>query len=315
MASLRVWISFGSIAWILLLFGTAVCQAQAPGSPGASAVPDPGPVATNTALAGPWEFTFDGRVGAPTGRLQVGEAFAPGGGAPGTLLRLRSLGIDVSGAVEGSVAFHATPNDAVRASYLYYFLRGSTTLTGPSVVYNGEEFTKGSLDTKADFYRISLAYERTLYRRTSGEQLIGSLGLTYVYFNPTLTGNTPPQAASSAETHGKSNSEDFYQQELPVPILGLRWDQPLGPQWLLRATVSGGGLPRVDSLRQEGGTVYLQQSHADAEIGLAYIVGPHTQLDVGYHFTYFFQHEKSHEDNNLFELIDNSAQVRFTVRF
>ena len=43
--------------------------------------------------------------------------------------------------------------------------------------------------------------------------------------------------------------------------------------------------------------------------------GPHTQLDVGYHFTYFFQHETSHEDNNLFELIDNSAQVRFTVRF
>jgi len=314
MASLRVWISSGSIVWILLLLAATVCLAQTPGSPGTSAVPDPGPVGTNTALVGPWEFTFDGRVGVPTGRLQVGESGSVGG-VPGTLLRPHSLGIDVSGAVEGSAAYHATLNDAVRASFLYYFLRGSTTVTGPSVVFNGEEFTKGSLDTNADFYRISLDYERTLYSRPSGEQLIGSLGLTYVYFNPKLTGNTPPPTGASAEAHGKSNSEDFYQQELPVPILGLRWDHPLGPQWLLRASVSGGGLPKVDSLRQEGGTVYLQQSHADAGIGLAYVFGPHAQLDVGYHFTYFFQHETSHEDNNLFELIDNSAQVRFTVHF
>ena len=241
MASLRVWTSSGSIAWILLLLAATVCQAQTPGSPGAGAVPDPGPVGTNTALVGPWEFTFDGRVGAPTGRLQVGESKA-GVEAPGTLLRPRTLGIDVSGAVEGSAAFHATPNDAVRASFLYYFLRGSTTVTGPSVVFDGGEFTTGSLDTKADFFRFSLAYERTLYSRPSGEQLIGSLGLTYVFFNPTLTGD-----------HGKSRSEDFYSQELPVPILGLRWDYPLGPHWLLRASVSGGGLPKVDSLRQEGG--------------------------------------------------------------
>jgi hypothetical protein len=265
---------------------------------------------------GPWEFTLDGRIGAPTGRLKVGEFPPSGGGAtPGTLLRLRTLGIDVSGALEGSAAFHITPRDALRASYLYYFLRGSTTLNGPSVVFNGQEFAAGSLDTNADFYRISLAYERSLVSRPSGEQLVGSVGLTYVQFNPTLTGSTPPQSASSGEAHGKSNSEDFYRQELPVPILGLRWDHPLGGHWLLRAEVSGGGLPRVDSLRREGGPVYLQQSHADAGIGLAYLFGPHTQAEAGYHFTYFFQHEKSHEDNNVFELIDNGAQVRFTLRF
>lgn len=151
--------------------------------------------------------------------------------------------------------------------------------------------------------------------RPSGEHVIGSVGLTYVSLDPTLTGNSPQQPGSSGKTHGKSNSEDFYRQELPVPILGLRWDHPLGRHWLLRASVSGGGLPRVNSGRREGGTVYLQQSHADAGMGLAYIFGPLAQLDAGYHFTYFFQHEKSHEDNNLFELIDNGAQVRFTVRF
>jgi hypothetical protein len=212
------------------------------------------------------------------------------------------------------VAFHLTAQDAVRASYLYYFLRGGTTVN-QSVVFNGQEFSAGSLHTNADFYRASLTYECTLLSRSSGEQLIGSVGLSYVNFNPTLTGNTPPQSGSGGEAHGGSNSEDFYRQELPVPILGLRWDHPLSPRLRLRTSVEGGGLPRVPTPWKEGGTIYLQQSHADASLGLAYIVGTHIELEAGYHFTYFFQHEKSHEDNNVFELIDNGAQVRFTLRF
>lgn len=316
MASLRIRSVFGLIALIVTLAIPAVCPAQTLAPPAAAAGLDPASVGTNTALAGPWEFTVDGRIGVPTGRLRVGESFAGGGaGAPGTLLRLRDLGIDVSGALEGSVAFHVTPRDAVRASFLYYFLRGSTTVTGSSVVYNGQEFIAGPLDTKSDLYRLSLAYERTLFSWPSGDQLIGSVGLAYTYLNPTLTGNSPPASASSGEAHGSSNSEDFYRQELPIPVLGLRWDHPLGRHWLLEASVSGGGIPSVDSLRQEGGTVYLQQSQADASIGLVYTFGPHAQLEVGYHFTYFFQHEHSHEDNNLFELIDNGAQARFTLRF
>jgi len=75
----------------------------------------------------------------------------------------------------------------VRASYLYYFLRGGTTVN-QSVVFNGQEFSAGSLHTNADFYRASLTYEHTLFSRSSGEQLIGSVGLSYVNFNPTLTG-------------------------------------------------------------------------------------------------------------------------------
>jgi hypothetical protein len=310
MANLRRWICSGVLTSAILISTPPASRAQVPTQP---------TVGTTTALAGPWEFTFDGRIGAPIGHLRVGEfptSGVGGEGRPGTLFRLHDLGIDVSGALEGSAAFHFTLRDAVRVSYLYYFLRGSST-QDRSVVFNGAEFTAGSLDANADFSRFSLAYERTLFSRPSGEQLIGSVGLTYVNLNPTLTGGSPPASGPSAsgEAHGPSNSEDFYRQELPVPILGLRWDRPIGPHWLLRASVSGGALPKVDSLRTEGGTVYLQQSHADAGIGLAYIFGPHAQLEAGYHFTYFFQHETSHEDNNLFELIDNGAQVRFTLRF
>ena len=309
----RIWISLALAAWVGILSVPRIALAQTTPTPSTGVAVDPPLIATNTAAVGPWELTVEGRVGVPTGRLKVGEFF-PGAGAPGTLLRPHTLGIDVSGAVEASAAFHLTPRDAVRASYLYYFLRGSTSVDGPSVVYNGLEFGAGRLETNADLQRLSLAYERGLIGRPSGEQLIGSLGLTYVHLNPTLTGHVPPQPGSPGETHGRS-PEDFFRQELPVPILGLRWEHPFGGHWLLRAGVSGGGLPKVDSLRQEGGTVYLRQSHADVSLGLAYIFGRHAELEAGYHFTYFFQHEQSHEDTNLFELIDNSAQLRFTLRF
>src|SRR3989454_1998426 len=231
-----------------------------------------------------WEFTLEGRIGAPLGWVRVGE-FSPAGGtagaAPGTRLRLSDAGIHVSETIEAGAALHFTPRDAVRASFLYSFLRGDST-HDRSVVYNGEEFLPGHLHTNADFSRLSLAYERALLS-TPAQQLIGSLGITYVYFNPTLTG------------HGHSNSEDFYLQEFPVPIVGLRWDHSLGEHWLLRAAVSGGALPRVDSLRQEGGTVYLRQSHADADAGLVYRLGRGIELEFSYHFTYFFQYEKSRE--------------------
>src|SRR5437773_8249253 len=227
-------------------------------------------------MDGRWEVTLDGRIGFPRGRLKVGEFptgsnTTGGGGTPGTLLRLHTLGIDVSEALEGAVAFYVTPRDAVRASYLYYFLDGSST-PRVSVVYNGQEFAPGPLRTNADFSRFSLAYERTLLGRPARARLIGSAGLTYVNLSPTLTG------------HGQSNSEDVYRHDLPAPLLALRWHYPLGQRLLLQASLAGGALPRVGRLRKEGGTIYLQQSHADASAGLAYWLGGHEKVALDAHF-------------------------------
>jgi len=305
MKSAQVWTFSLSIAVLAMLPrpGRAQTLVETLGGPiayslsdGAAEIPPP---------LGRWEFTIGGRVGAPVGHLQVGEFHGgqgtPVSGAPGTRLGLDTLGIHVSEAIEASVAFHFTQNDAVRLSGLYYFLRGDSTPT-QSVVYNGEEFKPGALHANADFARLDLAYERALWR-SPFDELIGSIGIAYVYFNPTLTG------------HGSSNSEDFYLQELPVPIAGLRWTHGLGERWLLRLGASGGGLPEVNSGRKEGGTVFLQQAHADADAGLVYRWRGGAELEVGYHFTYFFQHEKSHEDINDFELIDNGLRVRFMMRF
>ena len=266
----------------------------------------------------PWEVTLEGRLGFPVGRLKVGEFptganKTGGGGTPGTLLHFHTLGVDHSEVIDASAAFHFTPRDAVRAGFLYYFLDGSTKISGPAGVYNGQEFTTGSLDTNSDFYRLSLDYERTLFGRPWQHELIGTIGLTYVNLNLKLTG--PTKSAGGGESHGQSNSEDFYRQELPVPILGLRWTYPLSNRWFLRTSLSGGGLPRVDSGRTEGGTVFLQQAHADLGLAVVYRISGLAHVEAGYHFAYFFQKESSHEDKNLFELIDNGLAVRLGLRF
>src|SRR5207249_2357792 len=152
------------------------------------------------------EVSLEGRVGFPTGYIRVSETVTHG-----TRLRLSDLGLDVSEAVEAGVAFWLTPRDAVRATYLYYVLRGSTTLD--------------------------------------------------------------------------------------------------------RAILYGGLLPKVDSLRTEGGTVYTWQSHADAGLAVTYALTPRLGVEAGYQYTYFHQHEKSHEDNNVFELIDHGLRARLTLRF
>jgi len=255
--------------------------------------------ATSLAVApyGRWEITLDGRIGLPNGYLRVGET--PQRGT--RLLLNRDLGIDVSEALEAGVAFHLTDRDALRVRYLYEFLDGDARF-GQTLSYNGDGFGPGRVHTNADFSRVSLDYERVLMNAYN-IFLTGTVGLTYVYSNPTLS------------QHGHSNSEDFYLQELPVPIAGARVDVPLDPKAWVRLEVSGGGLPRVASGRTEGGTVYLRQINADAGLSLAYNVTRALQIDVGYHYSYFLQHETSHEDDNAFLLRESGFRARVMFRF
>jgi len=279
----------------MIVLGTLLCaptgsRAQPAGAPPGATIPPDG-FSLQTAR---WEISLDGQVGIPSGHVKVGE-----NDVPGTQLTLRGdLGIDPSEAVAGSAAYHFTPKDSLRLEFLYFFLRGSATTSQP-ITYNGQIFPAGHVNSNLDFYRVSIAYERTLASIGSRGSLVGSAGLTYVHLDAVVGGN----------------HEDFYQQELPIPILGLRLDYPVSDRLDLVGSLAGGALPRVNSGRQEGGTVYLQQSHADLGLGVAYFLARGLLLEGGYHLTYFMQHETSHEDNNDFLLIDNGFRLRLTYRF
>lgn len=245
------------------------------------------------------EFSLGAYVGRPGGYIRVGE-----NGDHGRRLRLNDdLNIGASESADASVVFHFTPRDAVRATFLYYFLRGRGLINRESVTFNGEEFkVPDHLTIDADFYRLGLAYERTA--SVPGGFLTGSLGLTYVHLDPKLSGR------------GHSNSEDFSRQELPVPIVGLRFDIPMGNGFAARASIGGGGLPRVNSGRKEGGsTVYLEQIHGDGAMALTYAITKNLVFDIGPRLTYFFQREKSHKEDNAFELIDYGLRAGVTLKF
>ena len=244
-----------------------------------------------------WEVGLDGHVGFPTGYVRVGESELHG-----TRLRLSDVGLTVSESVQLSAAIWLTPRDAVRATYVYYFLRDGARFDR-EILYDGRTWDAGHVDANADFWRASLAYERLLTPETNPRRLIASVGLTYLWLNPSLT------------QHGHTKAEDFYLQELPVPIVGLRYEAPVTDRLSLRASIAGGALPKVDSLRTEGGTVYVWQSHAEAEVGASYALTKTLSVEGGYAFTYLHQHEKSHEDNNLFELIDHGPRARVMLRF
>jgi hypothetical protein len=54
---------------------------------------------------------------------------------------------------------------------------------------------------------------------------------------------------------------------------------------------------------------------ADAGVFVTYALTAAWRLEAGYQLTYFFQDEKSHEDNNAFQLIDNAFRLGVGVRF
>jgi hypothetical protein len=66
---------------------------------------------------------------------------------------------------------------------------------------------------------------------------------------------------------------------------------------------------------QEGGTVYLSQSHVDLSAVLRYRLSDCVDLDAGYAFHYYTQHESIHEDGNYIQLWDNDLLVAVHYRF
>ena len=76
--------------------------------------------------------------------------------------------------------------------------------------------------------------------------------------------------------------------------------------------VSGVG---QNSLRYEGGDVKLSQTHADAWAGLRYRLKRAVDVEAGYRFSYFVQHEVSREDGNSIHLWDNGLSALLTHRF
>ncbi len=262
------------------------------------------PCARPNPLAGRWEVTLGTQIGVPRGFVKVGEF-----DRSGDRLRLhQDLGIDHFEVAEIGAAIHLTDRDVLRARFDYGFLYGGTSLSDDTA-FNGALLAGGThLQTRPVLGRITGFYEHRFLQLANGATLAGALGLTYAYLHFKLHGTL------AATTVGHETQEDFYAQELPVPLLGLRFEYPLTARLRAKTTIAGGFLPRVDSLRTEGGHVKLSQGHADVFVGLSYALTPALSVDGGYAYTYFTQHEISGEDNNEIVFLGHALGLSFTYR-
>jgi hypothetical protein len=241
-----------------------------------------------------WAIDLNAQAGVPSGYVEVREF-----DLRGTRLRLRDdLGVDTSEAVSLTGRYLFTGRDAVRATFLYYFLDG-TAHFDRAKVWDGQLIGPGRVQTNFDFWRATAAYERALFDLGPSGRVTGSLGATYVHLNARI----------------QKKAEDFYLQEWPVPIAGLRVDYRLTDRLGISTSLEGGALPRVDSLRNEGGAVSLEQHHANAGLSVTYAMTANMSLGASYQLTYFFQREHSREDGNRFQLLDNSVRLHVDLRF
>lgn len=241
------------------------------------------------------EVSLATQVGHPFGYVQVGENQYPGD----KLSFHGDLGVNTYETVDISGRYHFTPKDAVYLGLQTFFLDGSTTLSR-DVFFNGTKLQGGTtLDTNtnfSDFFRITAMYERYLLPFGDRGTLTGGIGMTWVGLNFRLNGTIAP------DSPGRESKEDFLTQELPVPMLGLRLEYPVTDQLQAVAVLDGGYLPWINSGRTEGGTVDLTQSQLDTLAEVRYRVWRGLSLEGGAAFSYFVQHELSHEDNNYIQL-------------
>lgn len=254
-----------------------------------------------------WQLAAGGEVGDVGGWVQVRE-----NAIEGTRLHLHDdLGVQHMQTLTLRAWRPLSDVSELHLGFATHRLDGSTTLAAP-VYFNGTTVAPGRLATVThfqDFLALDAAYWRRLVDFGDGGRLWGSLGATFVLLNFRLDGTI------AADSVGHELKEDFYVQELPVPVLGLHLRYPLTDALDLTADVSAGRLPWVNSLRTEGGEVRLAQTDEEEALGLAYRLAERWRVDAHVFHRYLAQDERSREDGNVIRLRSTGVGLQAACRF
>jgi hypothetical protein len=254
-----------------------------------------------------WALTVNYGLARPTGWVQVRE-----NAIAGTRLSFGpDLGVRVASTV-GATLRVPIGAGALSVAVAGTSLRGSVVLPD-SIHFNGSTLAAGTvLKTRTelgDFLRVVISYDRRLARVGRDGELDASAGLDATLLNFRLQGTLTPTSA------GHETKEDFVTQELPAPFLGAELKLPLGRRLVLDAAADGSGLPRVSSLRYEGGLVSITQRRLDGQAGVDVALAPRLSAGLGVQYTDFLQNEQSHEDGNQFELSSLGGILRLRWAF
>src|SRR5262249_512315 len=174
-----------------------------------------------------------------------------------------------------------------------------------ATVAAGQRISAGALP----WLTVGLYYQRLLLA-DADTALRAKAGLSYTLLNFNL-GN--PRLAPG--TAGHETTQHFLTHHLPIPTLPFAARRQLTDHLACEGLMLANRINNVNSLRQEGGTVFLSQTEVHTHGRLVYanaaVLGP-MQAFFGIGYAYYRQREASHEDGNFIRL--SSVGPEFGVR-
>lgn len=252
-----------------------------------------------------WQFLAGADAGSPSGWVAVRE-----NAIAGTRLYLAGdLGVHHVVRYTLGMARRLGARTRLDVTLAATSLAGRAT-PAHDVFFNGATLAAGApLETAVGpsrFLTGTVAVDRRLLALGRGWLWVRG-GITFTGLTFVLHGT---RTAGSAQ---HETQEDFVTQELPVPLGGLTVRLPIARRASVFADLEGSGIPRVNSLRREGGEVTLQQGAAGLTTGLDYALGPAVRVALAYRAAIFSQHEQSNEDGNNIVLRERALALRLTL--
>ena len=201
------------------------------------------------------------------------------GSINGSALHLKGdLGLDTFQMPTLHLDFWFDELNALEFQFRYLALYGSQAL-GTPVRFNGDTILPGqSINTHGTtWFTGGLFYQRRispwLYQYASANlpewlqkwELRPKIGLEFVYLDFQINNGQPNRVGAGRSSAASSPVAldargRWHDQELPVPTLGLDARRELADHFDLEITAQGAWINKWNSLRTQGGTVYLSQS-------------------------------------------------------
>lgn len=227
----------------------------------------------------------------------------------GTRLPLQDLGL--SPAQLFALEFDQRLTDESRLDWrARWFNAAGDASFGHEVEFNAVSYEAGTtIRSRAQLGDLAFHYDHGLFHFGDGGHVSFLAGATFTWLNFVMHGT------EAADTSGHDQKEDFWKQSLPLPSLGLRIDWPLTPTQRLYAEGYAWRAIHWNTLRSEGGTVYLSQDNVEASAGWSFRFHPKCELTAGARFDYLAIDEQSHEDGNVILWRSFGPFVAFTLRF
>ena len=246
------------------------------------------------------------------------------------------LGVDTFQMPTLHLDFWFNELNAIEFQFRYFALYGSEAL-GAAVTFNGDIILPGqSINTGGTtWFTAGLFYQRRispwLYQYASANlpewlqkwELRPKIGFEFVYLDFQINHGHPnrisavrtPSSSSATLLDARGRWQD---QELPVPTIGLDARRELVEHFDLQITAQGAWINKWNSLRSEGGTVYLSQSTFETHWRIAYNNPARLwgiQPFLGWSYYYYKQAETSGGIGNLIRLQSYGPEIGATYAF